>query len=74
MAITWIFEYEGDRSYMQRQDGLSQITVRTWSKLDHDAMIIHTDLEAVQLVQALQQELESGMGAYRMLSRTSKGG
>ena len=60
MAITWIFEYEGERSYLQRQDGLNQITVRTWSNLDQDdAMIIHTDLEAVQLVNALQQELES---------------
>jgi hypothetical protein len=59
MAITWIFEYEGERSYVQRQDGLDQITVRTWTNLDQDAMIVHTNLEAMQLVQALQQELES---------------
>jgi hypothetical protein len=59
MAITWIFEYEGERSYVQRQDDLDRITVRTWSNLDQGAMIIHTNLEAVQLVQALQQELES---------------
>ena len=59
MAITWIFEFEGERSYVQRQDGLNQITVRTWSNLDQDAMIIHTDLEAAQLVTALQQEMES---------------
>ncbi len=59
MATTWIFEYEGERSYVQRQDGLDQITVRTWSNLDQNAMIVRTDLEAVQLVQALEQELES---------------
>ena len=59
MAITWIFEFEGERSYVQRQDGPDQIRVLTWSNLDQDAMIVHTDLEAVQLVQALQQELES---------------
>ena len=59
MAITWIFEFEGERSYVQRQDGVDQITVRTWSHLDQDAMIVRTDLEAVQLVQALEQELES---------------
>ena len=59
MAITWIFEYEGERSYVQRQNGEDQITVRTWNSLDQDAMIVHTELEAVQLVQALQQELES---------------
>ena len=59
MAITWIFEHEGERSYVQRQDEEDQITVRTWSNLDQGALIVHTDLEAVQLVQALQQELES---------------
>lgn len=59
MATTWIFEYEGERSYVQRQDELDRITVLTWSNLDQNAMIVHTDLEAVQLVQALQQELES---------------
>lgn len=59
MAITWIFEFEGERSYVQRQDGLDRITVLTWSNLDQDAIIVHTDCEAVQLVQALQQELES---------------
>jgi len=59
MAITWIFEHEGERSFVQRQDGLDQITVRTWSNLDQDAMIVRTNLEAVQLVQALEQELES---------------
>jgi len=59
MAITWIFEYEGERSYVQRQDGEDQITVRTWSSLDQDATIVRTELEAVQLVQALQEELES---------------
>ena len=59
MAITWIFEFEGERSYVQRQDGLDRITVLTWSNIDQNAIIVHTDLEAVQLVQALQQELES---------------
>ena len=59
MAITWIFDYEGDRSYVQRQDGPDGITVLTWSSLDQDATIVHTELEAVQLVQAIQQELES---------------
>lgn len=59
MAITWVFEYEGERSYVQRQDGLDRITVLTWSNLDQNAIIVHSDLEAVQLVQALQQELES---------------
>jgi hypothetical protein len=59
LAITWIFEFEGERSYVQRQDGVDQITVRTWSNLDQDAMIVRTDLEAVQLDQTLQQALES---------------
>lgn len=59
MAITWIFECEGERSYVQRQDGLDGITVLTWSNLDQGATVVHTDLEAVQLVQALEQELES---------------
>ena len=59
MATTWIFEHEGERSYVQRQDGVGGITVRTWSNLDQDAIIVHTDLEAVQLVQATQEELES---------------
>ncbi len=75
MAITWIFEYEGERSYVQRQDGLNQITVRTWSNLDQDAMIIHTDLEAVQLVNALQQELESrGWALIECCPERRKGG
>ena len=59
MAITWIFENEGERSYVQRQDGPNGITVLTWNSLDQDATIVHTELEAVQLVQALGQELES---------------
>ena len=75
MAITWIFEYEGERSYVQRQDGLNQITVRTWSNLDQDdAMIIHTDLEAVQLVNALQQELESRDGRLLNAAPNAKRG
>ena len=59
MAITWIFEYEGARSYVQRQDGPDQIAVLTWSDLDQDTTIVRTDFEAVQLIQALGQELES---------------
>ena len=59
MATTWIFEYEGERSYVQRQDALDRITVLTWNSLEQDATIVHTELEAVQLVQALTQELES---------------
>ena len=59
MAITWIFEFEGERSYVQRQDGPDGITVLTWSNLDQDATIVRTELEAVQLIQALGQELES---------------
>ncbi len=59
MAITWIFEHEGERSYVQRQDELDQIAIRTWSNLDQGTIIVRTDLEAVQLVQALGQELES---------------
>ena len=59
MAITWIFENEGERSYVQRQDGPNEITVLTWSNLDQGATVVHTELEAVQLVQALGQELES---------------
>jgi len=44
---------------VQRQDGLDRITVLTWNNLEQDATIVHTELEAVQLVQALGQELES---------------
>jgi hypothetical protein len=59
MATTWIFEFDGDRSYVQRQDEIDHITVRTWSNLDQDAIIVRTDFEAVQLIRALEQELES---------------
>jgi hypothetical protein len=59
MATTWIFEYEGERSYVQRQDGLDRIAVLTWNTLEQDTTIVRTELEAVQLVQALGQELES---------------
>ena len=59
MAITWIFDFEGERSYVQRQDGPGQIAVLTWSALDQKTMIVRTDHEAVQLIHALEQELES---------------
>jgi hypothetical protein len=59
MAITWIFEFDGDRSYIQRQDEIDHITVRTWSRLDQGATIVRSDFEAVQLIRAVQQELES---------------
>ena len=59
MAITWIFENEGDRSYVQRQDGVDQISILTWSNLEQDSMTVHSELEAVQLIQAIEQELES---------------
>lgn len=59
MAITWIFEHEGEQCYVQRQDQLDRITVLTWSDSDQDATIVHTELEAVQLIQAIEQELES---------------
>jgi hypothetical protein len=65
MAITWIYEQEHDleheheRCYVQRQDYPDRIAVRTWSNLDQDAMTVHTELEAVQLIQAIDQELES---------------
>ena len=59
MAITWIFENEGDRSYVQRQDGVEQISILTWSNLEQDRMTVHSELEAVQLIQAIEQELES---------------
>jgi hypothetical protein len=59
MAITWIFDSCGDRSYVQRQDELNRITVRTWSNLDQKVMFVRTDFEALQLIQALEQELVS---------------
>jgi hypothetical protein len=59
MAITWIFELCGDRIYVQRQDERNRITVRTWSNLDQKVMIVRTDFEAVQLIQALEEELVS---------------
>ena len=59
MAITWIFEHEGDRSYVQRQDGVDQISILTWSNLEQDRTTVHSELEAVQLIQAIEQELES---------------
>lgn len=59
MAITWIFDLCGDRSYVQRHDELNRIIVRTWSNLDQKVMIVRTDFEAVQLIHALEQELVS---------------
>ena len=59
MAITWIFENEGDRCYVQRQDRVDQISILTWSNLEQDSMTVHNELDAVQLIQAIQQELES---------------
>ncbi len=59
MAITWIFEHEGDRSYVQRQDGVDQISIQTWSHLEQDSMTVHSEHDAVQLIQAIEQELES---------------
>jgi hypothetical protein len=59
MAITWIFENEGDRCYVQRQDGVDHISILTWSDLEQDSMIVHSELEAVQLIQAIEEELES---------------
>ena len=59
MAITWIFEHEGDRCYVQRQDQVDQISILTWSKLEQGSTAVHSELEAVQLVQAIEQELES---------------
>jgi hypothetical protein len=59
MATTWIFEHEGDRCYVQRQDGADQISILTWSNLEQGSMTVHSELEAVQLVQAIEQELES---------------
>jgi len=60
LATTWIFEFDGDRSYIQRQDETTdRITIRTWNSLDQGATIVHSDFEAVQLVGALEQELES---------------
>jgi hypothetical protein len=64
MAITWIFDSCGDRTYVQRQDELNRITVRMWSNLDQKVMIVRTDFEAVQLIHALEQEFGvSWMGA-----------
>ena len=59
MATTWIFEFDGDRSYIQRQDEPDRIFIRTWSSLDQGATIVHSDFDAVQLIRALEQELES---------------
>lgn len=59
MAITWIFENEGDRCYVQRQDGADQIAILTWSNLEQGSTTVHSELEAVQLIQAIEQELAS---------------
>lgn len=59
MATTWIFEFDGDRSYIQRQDEPDHISIRTWSSLDQGTTIVHSDYDAVQLIRALEQELES---------------
>ena len=59
MAITWIYEHEGDRCYVQRQDGVDQIAVLTWSNLEQGSMTVRSELEAVQLIQAIEQELSS---------------
>ena len=44
---------------MQRQDGVDQISILTWSNLEQDRTTVHSELEAVQLIQAIEQELES---------------
>jgi hypothetical protein len=59
MAITWIFEHEGERCYVQRQDHPDRIAVLTWGSLDQDTLTVHSDFEAVQLIQAIEQELDS---------------
>ena len=59
LATTWIFDYEGERSYIQRQDEPDRILIRTWSSLDQGATVVHSEFEAVQLVRALEQELAS---------------
>jgi hypothetical protein len=59
MATTWIYDFDGDRSYIQRQDEINQITIRTWSSLDQGATTVRSDFDAVQLIRALEQELES---------------
>lgn len=59
MATTWIFDFDGDRSYIQRQDEPDHIAIRTWSSLDQGVTIVHSDFDAVQLIRALEQELES---------------
>ena len=59
MATTWIFEHEGDRCYVQRQDQVDQISILTWSNLEQGTVSVHSELEAVQLIEAIEQELES---------------
>jgi hypothetical protein len=59
MAITWIFENEGDRCYVQRQDRVDQISILTWSNLEQDSMTVHNEFEAAQLIHAIEQELAS---------------
>ena len=62
MATTWIFEHEGDRCYVQRQDGVDQISILTWSNLEQGSTGVHSELEAVQLIQALNRNWSPGDG------------
>ena len=74
MAITWIFEHEGERSYVQRQDELDQIAIRTWSNLDQGTIIVRTDLKAGATRSSPRTGIGvPGMGAHRMLPRTPTG-
>ena len=59
MAITWIFEHEGERCYVQRHDEADHISILTWSTLEQGSITVHSELEAVQLVEAIEQELQS---------------
>ena len=73
LAITWIFEFEGERSYVQRQDGLDHITVLTWSHLDQNAIVVETDREACSSSSPPTGIGVSRMGACRMLPGTPTG-
>jgi hypothetical protein len=77
MAVTWIYEqeHEHERCYVQRQDYPDRIAVRTWGNLDQDSIIVHTELDAVQLIHAIGQELESlGWALFECCPERRQGG
>src|SRR5579862_3737636 len=56
MATTWVYERNGEQYFIQQHDGLDGITILTWGAGDQDATTVRTELEAAQLVAAIEAD------------------